>query len=185
MKNHRPSPSEPPELLPDALLWAEGGHASDVALTALADGEHAIVPAAVRAHVERCTTCTTHLGHAALLSLHVDWQLAARAEDERARDRTNAPRPLPRFAIALGLLVAALGLVPSVLDAGAAPAARTMVLHDAPVFLRGLGTLARQIDGSASLISTLFIYGAAVLLFGMGIAVARLLPKFAAKESSR
>lgn len=183
MKNH--GPSRPPELLPDALLWAERGHASDVALTALADGEHGIIPAAVRAHVERCTTCTTHLGHAALLSLHVDRQLAARVEDERALARANASRPLPRLAIALGLLVAVLGLVPSLLDGGARSAARTMVLHDAPIFLRGLSALARQLDRPASLAGTFFVYGAAVLLFGVGIAVARLLPKLAAKESSR
>ncbi|NVL83606.1 hypothetical protein HWN75_25860, partial [Escherichia coli] len=56
------------EFLPDDLVWAEGGHASDVVLTAIADGQIAIVPPAVLAHVDHCPSCTTHLGNAALLS---------------------------------------------------------------------------------------------------------------------
>ncbi|MBX3262924.1 MAG: hypothetical protein KF782_24820, partial [Labilithrix sp.] len=97
------APDAPPpvEELPDELVWAAGGHASDVVLTALADGQRAIVPEAARAHVERCATCTAHLGHAALLSLHAGAEIGAGAEHERALAR----RPLPRLAISLGLAV--------------------------------------------------------------------------------
>jgi hypothetical protein len=162
-------------VLPDELLWAEGGHASDVVLSALADGQGAIVPSSVRVHVERCTVCTVHLGHAALLSLHVGRELAARAEHERVFVR----RPLPRSAIALGLVVAVLGLVPSVFD----PAGlEHFATRDVPISVRGLTTLVRHVDVSGSAASLFLTYGAAILLVSMGFAVVRLLPK---KEVSR
>jgi hypothetical protein len=159
-------------LLPDELLWAEGGHASDVALSTLADGQASAVPPAVRTHVERCTVCTVHLGHAALLSLHVGRELAARAEHERVFAR----RPLPRSAIALGLAVAVLGLVPNVVDVA------HFATRDVPISLRGLTTLARHVDASGSALSLFLTYGAAILLVSTGFAVVRLLPK---KEVSR
>ncbi|MBX3222959.1 MAG: hypothetical protein KF795_20780 [Labilithrix sp.] len=169
------------ELLPDELLWAEGGHASDVVLTALADGERAIVPEEVRAHVERCASCALHLGHAALLSLHAGAEIAARAEHERAGTR----RPLPRLAIALGLAVAALGLLPSVLDAEAgASALRSFGTRDVPLFLAGLRTLSRRLAEPGGSVGLFVTYGAAALLVVMGLAVVRILPK-AQKETPR
>ncbi len=162
------------ELLPDELLWAQGGHASDVVLTALADGQLDIVPAAVRAHVEACTACTQHLGNAALLSLHTGGEVAALREHERAV--APARRPLPRLAIALGLAVAALGLLPEV------GALRTFLLHDVPLVASGARTLGgRLVDagGAAGLVLT---YGTAVLLVAMGFALVRLLPN---KETPR
>jgi len=151
-----------PELLPEELLWAEGGHASDVVLTCLADGQHGIVPPAARAHVERCEACMAHLGHAALLSLHTDREL----------HEIQKPAPLPRVAIALGLAAAFLGLVPSLLNDGIARTAAA-----APVFVRGLSTLVHKLEPGIFL-----TYGAAFLLFAMGFAAVRFLPK---KETSR
>ncbi len=63
------------ELLPEELLWADGGHASDVVLTALADGEDAIVPEVARRHVGNCVHCTHALGRVALLSVHASEEL--------------------------------------------------------------------------------------------------------------
>jgi hypothetical protein len=168
--------SEAP-LLSDDLLWAEGGHASDVVLTALADGETSIVPAVVRVHVERCTICTTHLGHAALLAIHTTRELEVRAE----HDRMTAKKPLPRFAIGLGLVVAVLGLLPTALEAaGEERALRRFAMRDVPLSLKGLGTLARHLDGTS--VGLFVTYGTAVLLVCMGFALVRLLPK---KEVSR
>jgi hypothetical protein len=175
-----PSARAPEEQLPQELLWAEGGHASDVVLTALADGQHAIVPSSVRMHVERCAVCMTHLGHAALLSLHAGTQLAARAEHDRLRDTER--RPLPRLAIGLGFAFAFLGLVPNLLDSRSeSAAAAALVTRAAPVFVKELGTVFRQINapGAFGLVLT---YGTAALLVCMGLAVVRLLPK---KEASR
>lgn len=179
-----PIPIEPEagsEALADELLWATGGHASDVVLTALADGQSHIVPRAVRLHVEHCTSCTTHLGHAALLSLHTGIELTAKAQHDRASKR----RPLPRLAIALGLAIAAIGLLPSLLDPhGGIENLRTFATRDVLLFLRGVGTLARRLDDPGSHVGTFVTYAMAAMLVVMGMGVARILPK-AQKETPR
>lgn len=181
MNGTNESRPETAELLPDELLWADGGHASDVVLTALADGQTDIVPATVRAHVEHCSVCTTHLGHAALLSLHAGAELAAKAEHEHA----TARRPLPRLAIVLGLAVAAIGLLPSILDPqGDVTAVQSFVTRDVPLFLRGLRTLAVRLGEPGSAAGIFVTYGAAVLLVAMAVAVVRFLPN-ARKETPR
>jgi hypothetical protein len=167
------------DLLPEELLWADGGHASDVVLTAIADGEAAIVPTVVRLHVDRCPACTTHLGHAALLSLHAGAELASGRADDRTRSAAGR-QPLPWRAIALGLAVAVLGLVPSSLDDAAR--ARAFVAHELPLLLHGLGTLARRLDEPGSASGLFFTYSAAAMLVVVGVAAVRLLPK---KEAPR
>lgn len=166
--------------LPDALLWAAGGHASDVVLTAMADGQVEIVPAAVLAHVDGCRSCTTHLGNAALLSLHTGREIAMVAREEDASDRRRAP--VPRLFIALGLAFAVLGLVPSFVDAPSDPSGAKAFAHDVPMFVSGLGTLGRRLLEPGSPIGLALTYGAAFMLVVMGFALVRLLPK---KEVSR
>lgn len=168
------------DLLPDELSWAAGGHASDVALTAIADGQRAIVSPAVLAHVEACTVCTTHLGHAALLSLHAGAELAAARQHAHLVER----RPLPRLAIALGLAVAAIGLSPSLLDGGDVSALRAFVTRDVPAFVHAAGTLARRVDEPGSAAGLALTYATAAMLVLMGFAVVRLLPKNQ-KETSK
>ena len=165
------------QFLPDDLVWAAGGHASDVVLTAMADGQVDIVPPMVLAHVDGCRACTTHLGNAALLSLHAGREIAyvARAADDSAR------APLPRIAIVLGLAFAVLGLVPRLIDAPAEMGgAKAFAMHDVPMFASGLGTLGRRLLEPP--VGTALTYGAAVLLVIMAFALVRLLPK---KEVSR
>lgn len=174
---------DPRNYLPEELLWADGGHASDIALTAISDGQTSIVPPAVRSHVDRCTACTTHLGHAVLLSLHSGEQLAYRAEHDRALAAANARRPLPRLAIALGLGVAILGLVPSFFDHGEISSVQSFVTRDVPLFLKGLGQLGRHIDEPGNVAGLFVTYLAAALLVAMGIAVARLMPKKETQKS--
>jgi hypothetical protein len=171
-----------PELLPEELLWAEGGHASDIVLTTMADGQAEILPRSVLAHVNGCLTCTTHLGNAALLSLHTGRELNVLS---RAAAASEVPKraPLPRLAIALGLAFAALGLVPSMLDAPAQiGAARAFATHDAPLLVAGLGTLRHKLLEPGSTIGIALTYGAALMVIVMGFALVRLVPK---KEVSR
>jgi hypothetical protein len=166
-------------LLPDDLLWADGGHASDVVLTALADGQIEIVPAKVRLHVEGCASCTTHLGNAALLSLHTHRELGAVKTAER---EAVARRPLPRLAIVLGLLVAAAGAAPSLVG-GDVFEAKTFATHDLPLLARGLQTLGRPLLEPGSSFGLVLTYGTAAALVVMALALVRLLPK--KKEVSR
>lgn len=160
------------EMLPNELLWSEGDHASDVVLTALADGQHAIVPAAVLAHVERCPTCTAHLGNSALLSL----------ETQRAMSRAHAPvrRPFPRLAVALGLAAAAIGLVPWLVEANETPA--RMLSRAARSFA---SLLARLDTSGGSTLGVLVMYLAAAFFVGAGLVLARLSPLSQKKEVSR
>ncbi len=155
-----------PETLPEDLLYAEDGHASDVALTCLADGEEALIPQAVRAHVSACPRCAGHLGNAALLSLRADHELRA------AHARTNGARtaPSPARALALGLLVAVLAAVPrlATLPEEVAGAGQSLT-HGAPSFLRLLhelgGLAARSLDErhvAVSLFTTLALVACAL-----------------------
>jgi hypothetical protein len=166
-----------PNQLPDDLLWADGGHASDVVLTALADGQIDIVPAKARAHVESCAKCTMHLGNAALLSLHTHREIGFVKEAAAIAAR----RPLPVLAIVLGVVVAIAGMIPSF--ATDAAAARTFATHDLPVVVRGLQTLGQRLmePGSESALVVTYVTAAALVV--MALAVVRLLPK--KKEVSR
>ncbi len=167
------------EILPDELLWAGGGHASDIALTAIADGQREIVGAALLAHVEGCRSCMTHLGHNALLAIHTDREMAllARASVLAVRGR------LPRLAIGLGLIVAVLGLVPSLLDAPTGvERLKGFVMHDVPTLVTGLGVLRRHWLAPGSPVALAVTYGALALIVLMAFAVVRLFPK---KEVSR
>lgn len=130
-------------LLPDDLLYAEDGHASDVVLTCLADDEGALVPEAVRAHVLACATCGASLGHAALLSLRADSEVRAYVASKALAAR-SAPSPQsPYRALALGFLVAVLSAAPrlAALPDEAARLARAL-LHGGPGFLRMLREIA-------------------------------------------
>jgi len=168
-----------PELLPDDLLWADGGHASDVVLTAMADGQAEIVPSGVLGHVNGCDSCTTHLGNAALLSLHTGRELGIVAREDREGART----PFPRLAVALGLVFAALGLVPTLLDARShVSGAKAFARHDLPLLVTGLRTLGHELLEPGSASGRVLTYGAAALIVVMAFALVRLLPK---KEISR
>lgn len=169
------------EQLPKELLWADGGHASDIALTTLADAQYEIIPREVIDHVVGCTACTAHLGNAALLSLHTarQMQIAKSAGALEIAPKSVKKRPLPRFAIALGLGVAGLGLVPSYLQ-GSLFGGASSFAHDLPLFARGLRSTVSHVAGTN--IGLVFTWGAALVLSMMAVAVVRLLPK---KETSR
>lgn len=169
------------DFLPEDLVWAAGGHASDVVLTAMADGQADIVPPVVLAHVEGCRTCTTHLGNAALLSLHAGREMALLPRG--AEVATAAARqPLPRLAIFLGLAFAVLGLVPTLLDAPSEIGGARTFATKLPMFVNGLGTLGRRLLEPESSRGLALTYGATALLVIMALALLRLLPK---KEVSR
>ena len=86
------------DFLPDDLVWAAGGHASDVVLTAMADGQVDIVPPTVLAHVDGCRACTTHLGNAALLSLHAGREMALLPRPPNADAPRRSPLVSPSLA---------------------------------------------------------------------------------------
>ncbi|WP_437646083.1 hypothetical protein [Sorangium sp. So ce362] len=100
------------KLAPD-LVWQADGHLTEIALTALGDGEEAILPEGALAHVARCPCCSAELGQAALLSLRAGELLRAQAAPGGAREPAAARAPLPVPALAFALAISALGAVPS------------------------------------------------------------------------
>jgi hypothetical protein len=177
---HGASTDAPSELLPEELVWAAGGHASDIVLTALADGQEAIVPAPVRLHVEHCTVCTTHLGHAALLSMHVGAELAA-APRVGLVQVPSVRRPIPWFAVGSGLVVAAVGSIPALVDAHASVA--DVFVRDVSFLVRNTSALLRTVEQSSS-IGLVLTYGTALFLVAIGLGVARTVSK-PQKEASQ
>jgi hypothetical protein len=162
------------EMLTEDLLYAEDGHASDVVLTCLADGENAIVPQPVRAHVAACPTCQGHLGNAALLSLRAQEDVLVhlrKKADEAAREARGTHSPY--VALALGLALAVVGALPRLARLPEDLASGTKsVTEDAPSFLRLAhhGILAlRQSEMRGALVSI----AAGLLLVALAAVVAR------------
>lgn len=173
------------ELLPEELLWADGGHASDVVLTALADGEDAIVPEVARRHVGNCVHCTHALGRVALLSVHASEELEhVRAiapelvRPERAKPEVVMPVEAPRWrlpwvALAAALVLAALGSVPTLASAPSEVASGSRVfVQNLPLALRHV-TVAVRAAGDAGDALLVVNLGSALLFAVMSALVAR------------
>lgn len=133
------------ERLPDELVWQDG-HLSEIALTALADGEEAILPEQAATHAAGCGACGAALGHAALLSLRVGEALreapapveaqAVTPEEARAAEAGAAAAggaasasvapaaawPMPVAGIVAALVIAAIAAAPGlILNRGELP----------------------------------------------------------------
>jgi len=162
--------------LPAELVWDEAGHLSEMAQTAVADGEEALLPKLALAHLEECERCALGVGEAALLSAHIGRIFGAAMP-------APAPRrdPVPFLAIAAALVLAAIGALPALAEAPAwmsdAPAALTRAV---PIFVHGVVTLLR---GAGSLAPSV-TFAAAAVLVAIGAAIARLAPvSFASRLS--
>lgn len=82
------------EKLPLDLTWQADGHATEVALAMIADGEHALLSEGALHHAAMCEACSQRLGEAALLSLRATEELpAAAARLALAEARTEIARP--------------------------------------------------------------------------------------------
>lgn len=170
----------PSEALSLELLWGEEGHASELAITLMADEEVGALPGVLTAHVDQCAACTDRLADAVVLSLSVETELRAAGlmvagAAATARDWDRAPMPhvaleslrFPVAAVALGVVVAALGASPVLLQAPTLPLLVSQVVSKVPVLLRAVRVMspvfAEQV-GTALMLASLF----AVALFLTG-----------------
>lgn len=174
--------------LPLELLFEDDGHLSEIALTAIADGQEAIVAEQAHAHAAHCDACIHRLGEAALLSTSLSDALREMPARElaptplpalaaRARISDNplaqAALRLPLRAIAIGLAFALLGALPVLMrlpillgDAGViAQRGAPIVLHNGIALLRSGGGLDR-----ALLVLT---FGSAFVLIAAALLVLR------------
>ncbi|EYF02167.1 hypothetical protein [Chondromyces apiculatus] len=119
--------------LPLDLVWQDDGHLGEVALSALADGEVALLPDAAVVHAESCASCASALGAAALLSLRVGESLVA-AKGEHAPLRAVSGEPVHQPAAGSVVAVVEVPLASPSASPSAAPApARPASLASRPL----------------------------------------------------
>ncbi len=167
--------------LPKQVLWdvtSDAAHASDLALSALADGEESLLSQDVIEHASSCDACALRLGALALETHGVTnavesvkpWLPAELLAPSKKRATASQPIPLGAIFAALGLT--AVGATPSVLALPHHLAELLLTLqHAAPAMSHGGIQVIQQGVGVA-------VMGAcALLLVAAGVAVTRLLPR--------
>jgi hypothetical protein len=162
-----------PEQLPTELVWTGEGHLSEVAMTAIADGEEAILPRDAFGHLGLCEVCAAGVESAASLSASVSRALSAPIPVEAAQ-AVEARLPFPVWAAALALAVAAVATLPNL------GAMRAWVGGMWWAFREGTPLLTRH---AASFLPRAWNWlpvmslTAAMLLLLVGLSVARLAPR--------
>jgi hypothetical protein len=155
------------DVLENEIVWDESGHLSEVARSALADGQDAILPPEALAHFSGCQPCVQSVGEAALLSA----QLSAALAPERAPQRS-----VPWIPIAAALAIAALSTVPRL------SMVRLWLVTMGSFVTHMLRLLGHAVVGVAAhgFAPTFYVASTSVLL-AMGFAVARLMPRVSAQ----
>jgi len=145
--------------------WAADGHLQDAAIVALADGQDGILPDGCAQHATDCEACAHRVGEAALLAAQVGDALSA-VKPVAARAR------LPRALVAVALVLAVLGALPSLPDvSGRALLFFTALPRIAPMVIESsltLGRVVREGPLGAAVSASVFL-----LLSLVGFLVAR------------
>jgi len=158
------------DVLEHEIVWDESGHLSEVAKSALADGQDAILPSDALNHFAQCHPCAESVGEQALLSA----QLSAALAGERAPARAT-----PWIPIAAALAIAALASVPRLsMVRFWVTSMGSFVAH----LLRLLGRAAVE-TASHGFAPVLYVASTVGLLV-MGFAVARFMPRMSAQSVS-
>lgn len=161
-----------PEELPRELVWTSEGHLSDVAMTAIADGEEAILPRDAFGHLGLCDACALGVERAAALSADVNLALAAPLES--AKEEAKAHIAFPYWAAALATAVGALATFPNL------GVLKAWIARMWWAFREGTPLVTRHVAlvlPHASRLLPLMSLAAAMLLLLAGLSVARLAPR--------
>lgn len=173
--------------LPRELVW-DGAHVSDLGLTAIADGQEAIVPADALAHAQTCDWCSGRLGRTALLAAAVhEGVREVRPAPQSSITRAPQPNgnPSPWRALLVGCTVAVLAAIPSLPQLASRFASivafgRVVSSHGLPVLVRGLALASRDDVSTVLHIAT---FAASLLLVLMGLAIARTRSRVSSERS--
>jgi hypothetical protein len=162
-----------PGQLPKEIVWTADGHLSEVAMTAIADGEEAILPRDAFGHLGVCEVCAVGVEGAASLSAAVSRALTAPAPAEVAH--AIPPRlAFPVWAAALAMAVAAVATLPNLGALRAWMSRLWWTLREGmPLFTRHAASLLPHAWNWLPLMSLT----AAMLLLLVGLSVARLAPR--------
>ena len=125
------------EKLPRELVW-DGTHVTELALSAIADGETALVEDGAVEHVDACEWCAGRLGRLALLTEavgHAVTQVRPASVSSRPPARVM---PKPWRALGAGTAVAVLAGLPALAHLGSfVDAVSAFFAHGVPVLARG------------------------------------------------
>jgi hypothetical protein len=168
--------------LPNEVLW-DADHASDLALSAITDGEDSLLAPDVVAHTHSCDACTMRLGTLALETHGVTnavesvkpWLPAALlvpSKKAAPSKKASSSQPVPLPAIFGALALTAVGATPTVLAFPHRIAELILTLeHAAPAMSHGGLQVIQQGVGVAAM------GVCALLLVAAGVAVTRVLPR--------
>jgi anti-sigma factor RsiW len=168
-------------LAPD-IGWEPSGHLSEVALTALADGEEALLDAAMHEHLGSCEACAAQLGEMAMRSARVAEALSQLPRRSTApvialppdRPLVRERRKVPVVAIAAGLVVAALGAAPSLMSLPAEVEQTASVLRKVlPSLVRLLPQALARLWSGPTGPAALVVWGLSLALVATGFGIAR------------
>lgn len=158
-------------------LWRDDGHLSDLVLTALADGQDALVPQQASEHVATCATCSERLGALALRSVQVGEALAAEAAAAPQGPSPHRSYRLPALALAAAFVLALLGSLPRLLELvsafGEAPGSGVETVL---IVLKGAALLFRTANQQDTPAVALAWCAAGLALLALGALVVRLAP---------
>jgi hypothetical protein len=162
-----------PEQLPIELVWTEEGHLSEVAMTAIADGEEAILPRDAFGHLGLCEACAAGVEGAASLSIAVSRAFSDPAPVETT-EAVKVLIPFPARAAALAVVVGALATVPNLVAIYGWVGRMWWALREGtPILTRQAVTFLPRAWSWLPVMSLT----AAMLLLLVGFSVARLAPR--------
>jgi hypothetical protein len=169
--------------IPDELLWQEDGHASDIAITALADGQDEIIEPVVRFHVSACGFCTSRVGEAVLLSLDVGTALQAWSGAHYRTAASEKSGAFPIGWIAGALVIAAGGLLPSVVIGPIATKAYWLAaLHTGMIIVRAAPVLWNAVAAEYGRLLPIASGLSVITLVLSGLILARSMPRKVSTE---
>jgi hypothetical protein len=161
---------------PHSLLFREGGHLTEEALAALADGEDELLPVEVGRHLETCEACARELGDTAMLAASVHTALGRAFAQDAGSVAAVPSRPSTLWALAFGLGFAAIGALPFLTNIpGWLFRAAVIVRRAFPVLAHGAISLAAE-GGLEVERMALTLASLAVLMMSI-LAVSRLTPR--------
>jgi len=167
------------DMLPWELIWKHDGHVTDEVVTAMADGEEAIVPVIALEHVAGCDACSRRMGEAALASARLGTGLAVASAELRRPIRPRFPAGL----VAAALVLAIAGMIPAALRAPAWLASTGAALvHDLPVLARTIALIARTVPQGLGSTLVVMGLGSAVILIAAGVGIARAMSRVRSAE---
>jgi hypothetical protein len=162
-----------PEQLPIELVWTEEGHLSEIAMTAIADGEEVILPRDAFGHLGLCEVCAAGVDGAAALSIAVS-RAFSNSAPAVATEAVEVPIPFPQRAAALAVVVGALATLPNLAAIYAWIGRMWWALREGtPIVTRQAITLLPRAWSWLPIMSLT----AAMLLLLVGLSVARLAPR--------